>query len=1305
MGRLRYTITPNAVKAMSLSGVWSVDDLTKNGQCFYQYYDKRGRVIIKHSPDGGELHFVYDNRDRLVLTQDANQRNRTANGKPNQWSYSLYDEYDRNVVTGLIDDTRDRATMQIMVDNLSLTPPNKQVEIFTGSWETITAYNPVAGQITGGGYYCQSCTSSLVNSVTHYDDYAGRPLTQEPISLAANDFAPTNSIHVEQPVIVQSRIRGAATFSKVRVLDDKYDNGNIADDKFLVSTTYYDVKGRVVQAFADNIMGGTDASALLYDFAGKVLATRAKHNMPNNEFNNTYVATKNDYDLHGRAKNVLKLYTLNSGDISDINKYKKLSEIKLDEFGRAKTKNMGADPDNPVKPLEVQDFSYNIQGWLTGINKEYALADGSGNTSTANAQFGYRRFGMYLGYENGDGKFTNKQWNGSITGTIWRSQGDNTARKYDYEYDNLNRFKAANFSQRNTLSTASWTTDLVNLTASVGSYDQNGNIITMQQMGIVPGTSGGVLIDNLQYTYFEKSNKLKAINDLAFGGNNNQNGKQGDFKNVNPSNGLDYDYDDNGNLKNDRNKNLQNIATGAGIISNFLDLPEKITVKDKSITEYVYDAEGSKLAKKVIQLAPGVPPPTPVTTWYMGGFVYEETTISGTQKIDLKYILHEEGKLRIIEPVDAWSAPSYQVNRLKIEGNIQLTTGANPKWGVWDYYIKDNLSNTRMVLTEEKQLQQLLCTMENPVGSPLAGEEQATFGNITNNEVVATRDFKPPLWSSNTSSKVSKLIAGTTAAIGPNAILKVMAGDKITMKVDFFYQANGQIQNTNIVNNIVTSLISALGSSVTITGGVKDNIPNNTNYVTTGINSYLPNAQPPSAPATNRPRAYINYIFFDEQFRYVGEESGARQVGDIGTATSIYDMLTPEAKAPKNGYVYVYLSNETNNVNVYFDNFNITHTRGTIVEDNAYYPYGLKIAGISARAALKPNTKEGYQGDYSEADDETGYNEFDLRFYDPQIGRWSGVDPYDEFASGYVGMGNDPINNIDTDGGGIGAGGWGAIIGAAVGFATPYIYDALNKNHEVKNKGAWGAVGALVGAGLGYGIETAYVNGGGNFGANVRAFYKGLFGGSGYVNTKHNVFNDPLNEFATQVEVPEIKLGGWYDSFETVYEPILTQYASTSGAFRRGDIQMTPTTVPIGTIPSGPSGPVGSTVVGGTINRQTDNTTVNLPQPPAGSTYVTTVTGGNNSLPGSSGIPFLPPPVITVTPPNRRIINGTTVQITVTQITGEVNVRNNVTKNVSSDNIRKVENRFKIRTVERIRKPIRRYKFLGIKIPFLKRKS
>ena len=77
------------------------------------------------------------------------------------------------------------------------------------------------------------------------------------------------------------------------------------------------------------------------------------------------------------------------------------------------------------------------------------------------------------------------------------------------------------------------------------------------------------------------------------------------------------------------------------------------------------------------------------------------------------------------------------------------------------------------------------------------------------------------------------------------------------------------------------------------------------------------------------------------------------------------------------------------------------------------------MAALSSKAFGSLLNKFQYQGSYSEYDDETGYDEFALRNYDPQRGQWTGVDPYDEFPSPYTGMGNDPINNTDPSGGGI----------------------------------------------------------------------------------------------------------------------------------------------------------------------------------------------------------------------------------------------------------------------------------------------
>ncbi len=78
-----------------------------------------------------------------------------------------------------------------------------------------------------------------------------------------------------------------------------------------------------------------------------------------------------------------------------------------------------------------------------------------------------------------------------------------------------------------------------------------------------------------------------------------------------------------------------------------------------------------------------------------------------------------------------------------------------------------------------------------------------------------------------------------------------------------------------------------------------------------------------------------------------------------------------------------------------------------------YYPYGLVHEHYDGSIAAR----NGYQGQYSTINNETGLNEFELRQYDPVIGRWTSMDPYGQYPSPYVGMGNNPVNSIDKDGG------------------------------------------------------------------------------------------------------------------------------------------------------------------------------------------------------------------------------------------------------------------------------------------------
>jgi RHS repeat-associated protein len=83
-----------------------------------------------------------------------------------------------------------------------------------------------------------------------------------------------------------------------------------------------------------------------------------------------------------------------------------------------------------------------------------------------------------------------------------------------------------------------------------------------------------------------------------------------------------------------------------------------------------------------------------------------------------------------------------------------------------------------------------------------------------------------------------------------------------------------------------------------------------------------------------------------------------------------------------------------------------------------YYPFGdVMDDRHNPIASSFVSDRYGYQGCFSEKDAETGWNSFELRMYDAQIGKFLSGDPFSQFNSAYLAMGNNPINSVDPNGG------------------------------------------------------------------------------------------------------------------------------------------------------------------------------------------------------------------------------------------------------------------------------------------------
>jgi RHS repeat-associated protein len=102
---------------------------------------------------------------------------------------------------------------------------------------------------------------------------------------------------------------------------------------------------------------------------------------------------------------------------------------------------------------------------------------------------------------------------------------------------------------------------------------------------------------------------------------------------------------------------------------------------------------------------------------------------------------------------------------------------------------------------------------------------------------------------------------------------------------------------------------------------------------------------------------------------------------------------------------------------VYFDDFNVTHTKSRIVKYNEYYPFGLQTANSWTREGAVDNKFLNNGG--TELNPTTGWYDLAFRNYDPVLGRMHGVDP---MASKYASLTpynysfNNPVSFTDPNG-------------------------------------------------------------------------------------------------------------------------------------------------------------------------------------------------------------------------------------------------------------------------------------------------
>ena len=273
------------------------------------------------------------------------------------------------------------------------------------------------------------------------------------------------------------------------------------------------------------------------------------------------------------------------------------------------------------------DYAYNLRSWITGING--AL------------------FSQTLRYQE-DIAGNTPCFNGNIASMSWKAGESGMGKGYRFTYDNLSRMQNAIYGEGGTLAS-----NVDRFNEQVTGYDKAGNILGLLRYGQT-GTSSYGLVDNLNLTY--NGNRLQSVYDNA---TNAVHGNGMEF--IDGANAeIEYEYDENGNLTKDSNKNVLNIEY------NCLDLPCKVTFKDGNTIEYVYAADGTKL--QTVHKIDG----ETTTRDYCGNAVYENG--------ELKMLLNDYGYVSFPDRKFHFYLKDHQ-------GNVRVVADANGNMEeVNDYY-------------------------------------------------------------------------------------------------------------------------------------------------------------------------------------------------------------------------------------------------------------------------------------------------------------------------------------------------------------------------------------------------------------------------------------------------------------------------------------------------------------------------------------------------------------------------------------------------------------------------------------------
>ncbi|PKP12739.1 MAG: hypothetical protein CVU08_09030 [Bacteroidetes bacterium HGW-Bacteroidetes-3] len=529
------------------------------------HYNSLNQLVWQSTPDGGETRFAYDDLGRIIASQNAKQ---LIN---NTFSYTSYDALGRIVEAGEF------------VPNVSL------------------AIQETTGKLMNTVTSTKVSTEDYPSIISDEQREVTRTQYTDPVSYVAEIFK-TVSI-LDNAATSNSRNRVTAIYYY-----DIVTPSTLTRDYLNAMFYNYDIHGNVSEFVQHNKLLD---QALAIPYSG-IKSVIYEYDLISGNVNQvTYQKNESDqfihrygYDADNRIINVQTSRDAIIWETDASYNYYKHGPLARTVLGEQQVQGL--------------DYAYTLQGWLKGVNSEFAGSNdmGQDGATTAKDAFGYS-----LNYFNGDYKpigainnafalaedtasnaYSNKElYNGNIktmVTSLVNTNGVNLdTHLNNYTYDQLNRIKSmTNYELQNPVSSP-----VAGIESSY-SYDKNGNLQTLNRTG---KTATGIkAMDALNYVYNTdvtnkqlKNNRLYSVSDNAALKNNftqdiddgqpvgTLNESTGEFD------GANYKYDAIGQLISDNQEGITNIDWRVdGKVAT-------ITKADNTAIAFKYDGLGNRIAK------------------------------------------------------------------------------------------------------------------------------------------------------------------------------------------------------------------------------------------------------------------------------------------------------------------------------------------------------------------------------------------------------------------------------------------------------------------------------------------------------------------------------------------------------------------------------------------------------------------------------------------------------------------------------------------------------------------------------------